>query len=64
VRGISIVAWPLENGAPKPNWKPGTDTIADIRPGSFLKLPILTCLASSSVSSPETRGTTSGTKGV
>jgi hypothetical protein len=37
VRGISIVAWPLENGAPKPDWKPGTDTIADIRPGSFLK---------------------------
>src|SRR6516225_9820285 len=37
VRGISIVAWPLENGTPKPNWKPGTDTIADIRPGSFLK---------------------------
>jgi phenylpropionate dioxygenase-like ring-hydroxylating dioxygenase large terminal subunit len=36
VRGISIVAWPLENGAPKPDWKPGTDTIADIRPGSFL----------------------------
>ena len=37
VRGISIVAWPLENGEPKPDWKPGTDTIADIRPGSFLK---------------------------
>jgi len=37
VRGISIVAWPLENGEPKPNWKPGTDTIADIRRGSFLK---------------------------
>jgi hypothetical protein len=37
VRGISIVAWPLENGAPKPDWKPGTDTIADIRPGSFLE---------------------------
>jgi hypothetical protein len=36
VRGISIVAWPLENGEPKPDWKPGTDTIADIRPGSFL----------------------------
>jgi hypothetical protein len=26
VRGISIVAWPLENGKPKPDWKPGTDT--------------------------------------
>jgi nitrite reductase/ring-hydroxylating ferredoxin subunit len=37
VRGISIVAWPLENGEPKPDWKPGTDTIADIRPGSYLK---------------------------
>src|SRR5215468_5683737 len=37
VRGISIVAWPLENGRPKPDWKPGTDTIADIRPGSFHK---------------------------
>jgi hypothetical protein len=37
VRGISIVAWPIENGAPKPDWKPGTDTIADIRAGSFLK---------------------------
>jgi hypothetical protein len=37
VRGISIVAWPLENGEPKPDWKPGTDTIADIRPGSFLQ---------------------------
>jgi hypothetical protein len=37
VRGLSIVAWPLENGEPKPDWKPGTDTIADIRPGSFLK---------------------------
>jgi hypothetical protein len=37
VCGISIIAWPLENGAPKPDWKPGTDTIADIRPGSFLR---------------------------
>ncbi|MBV8452860.1 MAG: hypothetical protein JOZ29_11375 [Deltaproteobacteria bacterium] len=37
VRGASIVAWPLENGKPKPDWKPGTDTIADIRPGSFLQ---------------------------
>src|SRR5215472_4557207 len=37
VRGISIVAWPWENGAPKPDWKPGTDAIADIRPGSFLE---------------------------
>src|SRR6185503_16483324 len=37
VRGISIVAWPLENGEPKPGWKAGTDTLADIRPGSFLE---------------------------
>jgi hypothetical protein len=37
VRGLSIVAWPLENGGAKPDWKPGTDTIADIRPGSFLQ---------------------------
>ena len=37
VRGISIVAWPLENGEPEPDWKPRTDTIADIRPGSFLQ---------------------------
>lgn len=36
VRGISIVAWPLENGEPKPDWRPGTDTAADIRPGSVL----------------------------
>src|SRR5712672_1469605 len=36
VRGISIVAWPLENGRPKEGWKPGTDTVADIRPGSEL----------------------------
>jgi hypothetical protein len=33
----SIVAWPLENGGPKRDWKPGTDTIADIRRGSLLK---------------------------
>jgi len=36
VRGISIVCWPLENGRRKEGWKPGTDTIADIRPGSTL----------------------------
>ncbi len=36
VRGISIVAWPLEGGEPKRGWRPGTDTIADIRPGSVL----------------------------
>src|SRR5947207_3661374 len=37
VRGISIVAWPLENGRRKEGWKPGTDTVADIRPGSELR---------------------------
>jgi nitrite reductase/ring-hydroxylating ferredoxin subunit len=36
VRGISIVAWPLENGEPKPGWRPGTDTVDEIRPGSLL----------------------------
>ena len=34
VRGISIVAWPLEDGERKPDWRPGTDTVEDIRPGS------------------------------
>jgi len=37
VRGISIVCWPLEDGKRKEGWKPGTDTIADIRPGSSLQ---------------------------
>jgi hypothetical protein len=37
VRGIGIVVWSLENGEPKPGWKPGTDTIANIQPGSYLK---------------------------
>jgi nitrite reductase/ring-hydroxylating ferredoxin subunit len=37
VRGISIVAWPLENGVPKRDWRPGTDTIDYIRPGSVLE---------------------------
>jgi hypothetical protein len=37
VRGISIVAWPLENGEPKRDWKPGTDTVDEIRPGSVLQ---------------------------
>src|SRR5262249_32513535 len=34
VRGISIVAWPLDDGEPKPDWRPGTDTVEAIRPGS------------------------------
>lgn len=37
VTGLSIVAWPLEEGRPKPGWRPGTDTIDDIRPGSVLQ---------------------------
>jgi hypothetical protein len=36
VTGLSIVAWPLEDGEPKKGWRPGTDTVQDIRPGSFL----------------------------
>src|SRR6185437_8963922 len=34
-RGISIVAWPAENGEPRADWRPGTDTVEDIRPGSL-----------------------------
>jgi hypothetical protein len=33
VTGLSIVAWPLEDGAPKKDWRPGTDTVQDVRPG-------------------------------
>jgi hypothetical protein len=36
VTGLSIVAWPLEDGAPKQDWRPSTDTVQDIRPGSVL----------------------------
>jgi phenylpropionate dioxygenase-like ring-hydroxylating dioxygenase large terminal subunit len=36
VRGISIVAWPVENGEPKAEWRAGTDVFFDIRPGSLL----------------------------
>jgi hypothetical protein len=36
VTGSSIIAWPLEDGEPKKGWRPGTDTIQDIRPGSVL----------------------------
>ena len=36
VYGICICAWPAsENGAPVEGWKPGTDTISDIRPGQL-----------------------------
>jgi len=34
VMALSIVAWPLENGKPKKDWRPGTDTVSDVRPGS------------------------------
>ncbi len=37
--GISIVAWPLVNGVPDPNWKIGTDTLSDIRPGNLRGRP-------------------------
>jgi hypothetical protein len=36
VTGLSIVTWPLEDGEPKKNWRPGTDTVQEIRPGSTL----------------------------
>lgn len=31
---FSIVAWPLRNGKPRTDWRPGSDTKSDIRPGS------------------------------
>lgn len=37
--GISIVAWPLADGLPDPNWKVGTDTLTDIRPGNLRERP-------------------------
>jgi len=36
VTGLSIVAWPLEGGAPKKDWRPGTDTVQRHSPGSIL----------------------------
>jgi hypothetical protein len=36
VTGLSIVAWPLDEGGPKKDWRPGTDTVQEIRPGSVL----------------------------
>jgi hypothetical protein len=36
VTGLSVIAWPLEEGAPKKDWRPGIDTVQDIRPGSVL----------------------------
>ena len=32
ITAFSIVAWPQENGAPKQDWRPRTDTVLDIRP--------------------------------
>ena len=32
ITAFSIVAWPVENGAPKQDWRPRTDTVLDIRP--------------------------------
>jgi len=40
VCGLSIVAWPKdERGEPIPTWKPGTDTVTDIRPGQLRERP-------------------------
>jgi len=36
VTGLSIVTWPIEDGEPRKDWRPGTDTVQDIRPGSVL----------------------------
>jgi len=34
VTGLSIVTWPIEDGEPRKGWRPGTDTVQDVRPGS------------------------------
>ena len=34
VTGLNIVAWPLEDGIRKKDWRPGADTVRDIRLGS------------------------------
>jgi nitrite reductase/ring-hydroxylating ferredoxin subunit len=39
VRGISIVAWPVRDGRPVADWKPGTDTRTSIRPGDLRNRP-------------------------
>ena len=40
VFGISIVAWPKDkNGEPLEDWKPGTDTVTEIRPGNLRDRP-------------------------
>lgn len=39
IYGISIVAWPLEDGESSADWKPGIDTLTDIRPGNLRNRP-------------------------
>lgn len=39
--GISIVAWPLVDGVSDSNWKVGTDTLSDIRPGNLRERPYI-----------------------
>lgn len=39
ILGISIVAWPVENGKPVEDWKPGTDTVTNFRPGNLRDRP-------------------------
>ncbi len=36
---LTIVAWPAKDGVPVADWKPGTDTITDIRPGNLRDRP-------------------------
>jgi nitrite reductase/ring-hydroxylating ferredoxin subunit len=39
IYGISIVAWPAKDGKPIEGWKPGTDTVTNIRPGKLRDRP-------------------------
>ncbi len=39
VYGICICAWPAVDGAPIEDWRPGTDTLTDIRPGQLRDRP-------------------------
>jgi hypothetical protein len=39
VCGYSLVAWPLRNGAPDPDWRPRTDTVIPQRPGNLRNRP-------------------------
>jgi phenylpropionate dioxygenase-like ring-hydroxylating dioxygenase large terminal subunit len=36
---LTIVAWPAKDGVPIEDWKPGIDTITDIRPGNLRSRP-------------------------